>query len=573
MSNKSLLSTAIALTLVAGVHVPAFAQGDDARAVEEVRNTIINLLEALVKKGLLTQEQAQAMVADAQAKADTVAKAKADQDAAEKDAVRVAYVPQIVKDEISKQVSAELKSSVTKDVIAQAKTEQWGVPGALPDWVPRVRISGDVRVRAQDDVFADDNVQNSYLDYQAINKAGGLTAAGTDAFVNLAEDRLRERLRVRLAVDAQLTDSARAVVRLATGNLEDPVSPNQTLGNSGRHYQFAVDQAYLRYDANVHSQLPWMTLSVGRLPNPWVSTDLVFDPDLQFEGLASTWRVGFGGSGQTPRHVFLTLGAFPLQEIELSTQDKWLYGGQLGLSLPWADGARASLAGAYYYYDNIVGRRNPIPGDTTLDYTAPQWLQGGNTLFPIAVNANNEVRLYGLAADYHLLDVTAALELPVFDHLLTLTADYVTNLGYDPADVLQRAGFSSIDQVPTPEAKLAFDKMADGYQGEVAFGSRSVGQRNSWRFALAYRYLERDAVLDAFTDSDFHLGGTGAKGYSVRAEWWFLNRNWLTLRYITADEISHTGPTYRDPSGTLILPSDTPRFGVDTLMLDINGQF
>ena len=573
MLNESLLRTVIAATLLASVAAPAFAQSDEARGVEEVRNTVINLLEALVQKGLLTREQAQTMVADAQGKADASAKARADQDAAEKDAVRVTYVPQIVKDEISKQVSEQLKPEVTQDVIAQAKVQKWGVPGALPDWVSRFKFSGDVRVRTQNDVFADDNVQNSYLNYQAINAAGGATAAGRNGFLNLTEDRLRERLRARFGVEAQLTDGVSAGIRIATGSLDDPVSPNQTLGNSLRRFQFAVDQAYLRYDANAHSSLPWMTVAAGRLPNPWVSTDLVFDPDLQFDGLASTWRVGFGGAGSTPPHVFLTVGAFPLQEIELSSQDKWLYGGQLGLSLPWAEGARLSLAGAYYYYDNIVGQRNPIPGDTTLDYTAPQWLQKGNTLFPIAVNSNNEVRLYGLAADYHLLDVTASLELPVFDHALTLTADYVTNLGYDQAAVLRRAGFASLNDVPTPEGKLAFDKMVDGYQGEVAFGSRITGGRNSWRVALSYRYLERDAVLDGFTDSDFHLGGTGAEGYQIRAEWWFLNRNWLTLRYITADEISHTGTPFKDASGTTILPSDTPRFGVDTLMLDINGQF
>ena len=50
----------------------------------EVRNTVINLLEALVQKGVMTREQAEAMVAPAQDKATADAKARAAQDAAER---------------------------------------------------------------------------------------------------------------------------------------------------------------------------------------------------------------------------------------------------------------------------------------------------------------------------------------------------------------------------------------------------------------------------------------------------------------------------------------------------------
>src|SRR5262245_65296406 len=102
------LRAAIAIAL-AGVSLPALAQNPEARSLEEVRNTVINLLETLVQKGVMTKEQAQAMVAAAQEKAAGDAKARADQDAAESGAVHVTYVPETVKKEISQQVSAEIK--------------------------------------------------------------------------------------------------------------------------------------------------------------------------------------------------------------------------------------------------------------------------------------------------------------------------------------------------------------------------------------------------------------------------------------------------------------------------------
>ena len=47
--------------------------------------------------------------------------------------MRVPYVPQIVKDEISKQVEQDVKPAVVADVVEEAKKEKWGIPGALPE--------------------------------------------------------------------------------------------------------------------------------------------------------------------------------------------------------------------------------------------------------------------------------------------------------------------------------------------------------------------------------------------------------------------------------------------------------
>src|SRR5690349_8411309 len=89
---------------------PAFAASNSAeeQSLTELRNTVVNLLQALVERGVVTREQAQAMVKDAQTKAEAETAAKVAQDKAEQGAVRVPYVPQIVKDEIRKEVVADL---------------------------------------------------------------------------------------------------------------------------------------------------------------------------------------------------------------------------------------------------------------------------------------------------------------------------------------------------------------------------------------------------------------------------------------------------------------------------------
>src|SRR5580700_10168879 len=97
----------LALTLA-----PALAcRADDERqSLEELRNTVINLLQALVDQGVISKEKAQQMVKAAQDKvAADAALAAANRSAAAKEekeeegAVRVPYVPQIVQDKIAKQ--------------------------------------------------------------------------------------------------------------------------------------------------------------------------------------------------------------------------------------------------------------------------------------------------------------------------------------------------------------------------------------------------------------------------------------------------------------------------------------
>jgi Putative porin len=151
--KQLLLSTIAVWTLL--INPITARAADEAQSVEELRDTVINLLNQLVKSGVLTKEQAQAMVNDARAKAAAQAKAQAEQEKAEQGAVRVPYVPEIVKDQIKEEVAQEVRPEVTQDVIAQARAEKWGVPGALPDWITNLNVHGDIRLRGEADRLPD----------------------------------------------------------------------------------------------------------------------------------------------------------------------------------------------------------------------------------------------------------------------------------------------------------------------------------------------------------------------------------------------------------------------------------
>jgi hypothetical protein len=79
-----------------------------------------------------------------------------------------------------------------------------------------------------------------------------------------------------------------------------------------------------------------------------------------------------------------------------------------------------------------------------------------------------------------------------------------------------------------------------------------LGDWNAW---AAYKYLQRDSVMDAFTDANFHNSGTNAKGYVLGVNYGLANNVWANLRWLSSSII--TGPSY----------------DVDVLLADINARF
>ena len=94
-----------------------------------LRNTVVNLLQNLVEQGIMSQDQANALVE--KAKSEAAVEAAAQPEEVPEDVVRVPYVPEIVKDEIRQQVREELRREVVDDVVAYAKRERWGVRDAF----------------------------------------------------------------------------------------------------------------------------------------------------------------------------------------------------------------------------------------------------------------------------------------------------------------------------------------------------------------------------------------------------------------------------------------------------------
>jgi hypothetical protein len=77
----------------------------------------------------------------------------------------------------------------------------------------------------------------------------------------------------------------------------------------------------------------------------------------------------------------------------------------------------------------------------------------------------------------------------------------------------------------------------------------------AWEGFFFYRYLEADAVVDAFTWSDFALGATNTKGWYAGGSLGLYKNVWIRGRWLTSNEIYG------------------PPVAIDTLQLDLNVAF
>jgi hypothetical protein len=469
--------------------------------IEQLRAATAKLIGLLVEQGVLTREKADAVMKDLSTPAARreVAAQAAQPAASGAATIRVPYVPEFVRKDIKDELRAEL--------VAQAASEGWAGPGSVPDWVRRLTFEGDLRPRYEFDRFASGNAPA--IDVTATNSARSIVLQNT------TEDRSRLLVRGRLGLTAKLDDNWSTGLRISTGSASNPVSENLTLGSYGNRLAVQLDRAYARYRYGDE-----FNVVAGRFGNPWFGTDLVWANDLSFDGVATQWTPKLNDTARG----FLTLAALPVQEIQLSSADKWLFGAQAGLEAAKLFGEASGRVGlGFFSYSNIVGQTSPA-GSAVNEFTAPQYTQKGNTYYNISSDPTRP--LFGLASNYRLVNLTGSLDLPVLagSHVL-VTGDFVRNVGYNRAAVSARVG---ADVAPK----------TTGFMLRVAFGNAEVAKLGDWQLFAGYKHVERDAVLDAFTDSDFHLGGTDARGYFVGGSYGLGRNTAANLRLLSADAIS-----------------------------------
>lgn len=566
ISNVNRLSLAVGMVIATLV-------GQAVAAPAPSENATINLIRLLVEQGILKQDKADALIAQAQneaaqakqAAASTAVAVAAGPVAAPGD-VRVQYVPAAVRDQIRDQVKAE--------VMATAKQENWAAPNTFPDWASRISFDGDIRLRDESRYYSGNN-SNEIVDFAKLNNNGPYdvnpnSSTSLPPLLNTREDRENLfRLRARLGMKAVISEEWTAGIRIGTGSDNNPVSTTQNLGGGFAKKDIWLDQGYLSW-----KPMDELTLTGGRFANPFMSTDMLYSNDLNFDGVAAV----FDHKLNRDWGVFGTVGAFPVDYTndtsssngfdKEESDNKWLYGAQLGAK--WAINSNNRLKGAlaYYRFDDIQGQRSSpcepwagAPGCDS-DGTRAAFMQKGNSVFllrditpnPLNPSATPQPQFVGLASEFNLLDLNVVwdADLPQ-DFKLRSQGNYIHNLSYDEGDMRKRSAGQIVNNL---DSNGEIESGANAWMVQFTLGNAlDLKRKGDWNLFAGYKYIQPDALPDGFNDSSFHLGGTNAKGYFMGGNYGLAKNVSATGRWMSTEAV------YGAP------------FDIDVLQLEINTRF
>lgn len=258
-----------------------------------------------------------------------------------------------------------------------------------------------------------------------------------------ADRRNHDRVAIRGRARAIYNASRRLAVgaQIATGDADDPNSADVTLSNFDDDLEVSLDQLYARVNFGE------LQVSAGKIPQPLIRTDLLWDSDVSPQGVSAMYTAPFAGPGSLK-----TTALYFIVDESLTGRNSDMAGIQLALSYPVSTAWRYEFAAGYYDYSlrSLLGADAGDLRSNGIDAT-------GNYV-----------------SDFNLLNVISTLtyQRPGTRWLMRATGDYVRNFGSAPP--------------------------ADSAYGADVLVGRLI-RMNDWRCGYGYAVADTDAVLAAFS--------------------------------------------------------------------------
>jgi len=346
-------------------------------------------------------------------------------------------------------VLAERLERLESEVVNAAPAAPAPAPMPAPapaesGWTDTVRLAGDLRYR-----------------HETIND-------------DLAAVRDRHRIRARVNISGEVSDSVTAGFGLSTGGFTND-SGNQTLDEGFSFKDVGIDLAYFNWAVNDD-----INVIAGKMSSPFFRPGgyhLIYDSDIRPEGLALRYSSG---------NLFANASAFWVEERSGSA-DSGLIGLQGGYRGTFDSGVGFTAGASFYKTTHAQGN---APFFTVDSGQGNQLDANGNYLYGFS-----EVELFG------------ELSLEAGGRPLTLFADFVRNSDADEFD--------------------------QGYAIGARYGRAS--RPGEWSLGYSYQDLEANAVVGAFTDSDFAGGTSDGSGHSLLANYVFPGGLNFGLRWIIGE--------------------------------------
>ena len=294
---------------------------------------------------------------------------------------------------------------------------------------------------------------------------------------------------------------------------DKPTSANETMGANFSSKPIYLDLAYI----HIVPYFDWINIYLGKFKNPVFTagkTHMIWDSDVNPEGIAFDMEYKFGLV-----KLFMNTGLYVLDEFKAEPDDPFLFTAQLGMNLN-VSGFDMNIAASY---SDAIHMEKKL-GQSRYVYETDYEYSYSNTILP------DDTYAY----DYNV--VTADLD-------LSYTADKYFKL-------------TLFGQFAANTASDVEDRFA--YIAGLTISSEKVKKLGDYEFSVKYRSVDNDAYIDAFSESSFYYGRTGAWGVDATVKAAIWNDITLSLAYFRQE---------------LLVDSNLPGQPLHMVQLDLVAKF
>jgi len=313
----------------------------------------------------------------------------------------------------------------------------------------------------------------------------------------------------------------------------------------------------------------YLTLEIGRMVNPFYTTSMVWDPNLPIDGVAEIFSKKINDHIEVFANA--TQGLYVDSSIDgavnssnttttSSYSDIYQFGEQVGVNVKFTDDVTGKLAASVFTYS---GSQTTSPAALAANQTQPQ----GGFWGPFNGDFSDNVTVgtiignnYGIN-NLTMIEVPGELDFKAGKMPMRLFEDFEINPDADKrADLAMHHGRGD----------------SDGYAYQVGIQVNKAKKKGDWESTAFWQRTGTYAVDPNLNDADIFDGRTNMQGFVIGGTYNFTDAISGTLRYANANRIDNSVGTDGIQMGTPGTAQDLSLAAIDHYQLvqaDLNWKF
>jgi len=320
----------------------------------------------------------------------------------------------------------------------------------------------------------------------------------------------------------------------------------------------------------------WLTVTGGKIPNPFVSTRMTWDPDISPEGFSEQIKVTLGGGSHGPSgkdskdvktvapaegmsvDLFANFGQFlyndvgfennfntgtgPFTEVP-NANDRWMLGWQIGTKVNFNKNTYFQIAPTLYNYTGSgTSSSGPFNGDNALVI-----LDNKSQASLITFNQTG-------ANDLLVFDVPVEFGWTMWHTKFSIFGDFAQNL-----------------EASTRAAKAGHPNTKQGTAYQVGASIGQTKKKGDWELRGWYQHSEQFALDPNIIDDDIFDGRLNMQGFYLSGTYMLTDGASIILQYGHGSRIDQNLGTAG--FGALGTPSGFPLQSTNLVYVDLNLKF